>query len=520
MQYYTPVMIDDLVFVAQYLAANDGDSSFSLDALRRFALYNRLHDNFRIANMLAPFSTVISPWKELFPVFTGLAGAAMLWLSARLAKGMAPSWRFASVMWLAITLLLPMRAGMFVRDFSLNYIYASAVALAAVWCLLRGEARGWRGGSFWLSLLLVTLSAGWHEGPALAVSAGMWAYALLRMAAGRKVSPQWMALAAVWLLVAVAFLYCPGMLSRASREFGSEGQTPVAYRLYDLSAVIALILSAGAMGVIPATRPRLTRLLGNPTFVLFSVSALAGAVLAAFIVPNQRAALWPQLSGIISLFMIWIPFGGGRMRWVGGVASALCVLHGAHAVAWQKRFYDECELVMALYENSPAGTVFADLTMPENVPMTTLSYPSKLLWVNYLHYHQFRFLHPGKPLAVVPAVLRDADLSNSRSLSGDSSVFLRGNALFSPSGRGAGHGLVGAEIELVLRDGRRVRPRIFSTSYVNAKGDTMLFLRPFKVDMAAVDSARILGVWPDCDPFRGDPADFRQRVARETGAPL
>lgn len=87
MQYFTPVMVDDLVFVAQYLAANDGDGSFSLDALRRFALYNRLHDNFRIANMLAPFSTVISPWKELFPVFTGLAGAAMLWLSARLARG-------------------------------------------------------------------------------------------------------------------------------------------------------------------------------------------------------------------------------------------------------------------------------------------------------------------------------------------------------------------------------------------------------------------------------------------------
>lgn len=528
MQYFTPVMVDDLVFVAQYLAANDGDGSFSLDALRRFALYNRLHDNFRIANMLAPFSTVISPWKELFPVFTGLAGAAMLWLSARLARGAVPGWRFASLAWLAVALFVPFRLGMFVRDFSLNYIYATAVSLGAFLYAVSVEKSGrWTPGRFLVAAVLLFISGGWHEGPGLCLVAGMSLWTLLRFLTRRPVSRQWMALTVLYAAAIALFLVCPGMVARAGREVGSAGDdTPWIYHAFSLAMVMLLGLALAVLLFFREPRRKLAYLFGSDAvFAVMTISAFSGALLSVFVVKNQRAAFWPEVCAIIAVLMLFrgavaeIPRRAATLLCAGSLA--VCAAQGAHAVSWQRRFWIEERMIMAMYRESANGVVFADPTMPGDVPYTTLSYPTKLLWVNTLHYHQFRHYRPDKYLAVIPGELAGANRGNSEALSSDSLVRRKGKSLFVALENDSVKAYCGASA-LVTADGVPVWRRIplMALKYWNVDGEPMVYLRPFAIPSELIDSVGGLVLYPDCDPFRGDPADFRQRVARETGAPV
>lgn len=518
MQFYTPVMNDDFAFMAQYLACNDGDSGFSLRALADFALYNRDHDNFRIANMLAPFSTLFSPWKELFPLFTGLAGAAMIWLAGRFAGGCPPGWRFQAVVWLLIAVFLPMRAGMFIRDYSLNYIYSAAVSLATFLFVWKAEAAGrWGWPRFLAAAALLCLSGGWHESPVVALVAGMSAYALRGICAGRPVSRQWIALTTLYAAAGAAFLFCPGMLARAGRDLGVGEIIPLRFQLYNFSMVIVL---AAILLVSPAV-PRLRRTLalsrGDGCFIVFAVSAFAGAAVSAILVPSQRAAFWPQLSAIIAILLYVRPLvrmtGKPWRAWAGPVALLLCLAQGIHAVACQRHIWLENREIMRLYDETADGVVFADVTMPEGVPLTTLSYPSKLLWVNSLHYHQFRFVRPDKPLAVVPAALRSATVDNSEVVSADSLVFRNGGSYFAPFRAPSLYALASAGVELVTRDGRKVFSQCFVLKYANEAGDTMVYLRPLDIPSAVVDSVASLTLYPDEDPFRGDPRQFRARVA-------
>ncbi len=520
-QFFTPVMTDDLVFMAQYLAFNDGDPSFSPEALADFALYNRAHDNFRIANMLAPFSTLFRPWSQIFPVVTAIASALLVWLSARLGRGQWPGWKFQSAVWLLIAIFLPMRAGIFIRDYSLNYIYASALTLFTAFYIIKCESNRWPGLSLAAALLLAVLSGGWHEAPAFALSAGIVANIIVCVARHRAVSWQLVLVTVTLIASVLAFLLCPGMLGRASRELGSQPAATLVHQLYDSSMIIILLATLLAASALKRWRVRLVGLIDNPAFIIFGCSAFAGGVLATLIIPNQRAAFWPQLSAIIALCLFWQPWrwpvGIDAKRYIASAVLALCLLHGLHVVAWQRRFYDEDKIITRLYQASPHGTVFTDsITLPGDVPKTTLSYPSKLLWLNQLHYHQFRFLNPDKPLAVVPASLRMAAPANSRPLLPDSTLFATPEGdLFALPGAQASPDLAGAHLIYRESTGDFSVLQCFANSFVTDLGDTLVYIKPFATQGIPLESIEGIAIYPYTDPFRGDPSAFAKHAASE-----
>lgn len=61
-----------------------GSSDFSLSALAGYFRELRLNDNSRLANVLSPFTTLITPWRYLFPWLTGLAIAFIAALGVRI----------------------------------------------------------------------------------------------------------------------------------------------------------------------------------------------------------------------------------------------------------------------------------------------------------------------------------------------------------------------------------------------------------------------------------------------------
>ncbi len=66
MEWLTPFQFDNIVFDAVYLEFSGGSSDFSLDAYLQYINHIRQEDNWRMANILAPASTLILNNKPFF----------------------------------------------------------------------------------------------------------------------------------------------------------------------------------------------------------------------------------------------------------------------------------------------------------------------------------------------------------------------------------------------------------------------------------------------------------------------
>lgn len=87
MEWLTPFQFDNIVFDAVYLEFSGGSSDFSLDAYLQYINHIRQEDNWRMANILAPASTLILNNKPLFSALCGLCVGLSAWLGARFASG-------------------------------------------------------------------------------------------------------------------------------------------------------------------------------------------------------------------------------------------------------------------------------------------------------------------------------------------------------------------------------------------------------------------------------------------------
>ena len=183
-----PIMIDDWVFLSRFEQA--GGNMFSLAAI------NGAVDNLRISNLVEPYVLVSSPWKEIFPWVNGLAVAYLVWAAGYFISGRRiPQAHLLCFIWLGVTLFIPWRNFLFVRDYALNYPCSAALALVFVLCMFRwrrklseqGFQSSIRGIAALVGLcIFAILFGGWHEAPALASLTGF--FVLLNLGR-RQLSP-------------------------------------------------------------------------------------------------------------------------------------------------------------------------------------------------------------------------------------------------------------------------------------------------------------------------------------------
>lgn len=157
----TPFMFDNVAFDAFYLGFNGGSDSFDVGALMRYAAFMRESDNWRLANIMAPLTTVVLDCKPVFALLTGLCMACMTLVPAA-ECGRGRLFVSAVAVWGAYTLFLPWRNNILTGDYALNYIYAGALTmllLGLVFRLLRGRSAC----AVAVALPLSVVVAAWHE---------------------------------------------------------------------------------------------------------------------------------------------------------------------------------------------------------------------------------------------------------------------------------------------------------------------------------------------------------------------
>ena len=105
MYYYSPLLCEDLHFQVLYRLFNDGESGFSLDGWLAFINDIRNYDNSRLANILTFFSTIWKPFNYLFPWFTGMAVASIIFMVVKYGLGKQSTWSSIGIMWIAIAVI-------------------------------------------------------------------------------------------------------------------------------------------------------------------------------------------------------------------------------------------------------------------------------------------------------------------------------------------------------------------------------------------------------------------------------
>jgi len=490
MSYLTPMQYDDLLFIAtyrQYLPEGSGDM-FDSDAWTGYINELRQYDNSRISNMLSPFSTIIEPFRTVFPYITGLCVAAIVAMTVRLAGYRRRLVVPGVAAWTAITVFLPWRNFIFVPDYSLNYIYSATVTMLFVVMLLRVARRPSR----WLTaaaVLMAVVAGGWHEGFAIPTVAGLGVYTLVRRF---RMPLRWYAVVGVYVVAALLFCLSPGMLSRGTRELTE----PTAYvdnfkMLCDLILVIGALFVVIVMAVVPAWRHTLREQAVQPVFVIFMTAALASATISVVFAHTARTAFWPEMCAIVALAALLRPavaaVSARPASYAGaGVLTALLMTHAVHAARWQYMLREEYREIMARFESGEM-TVYYDIIMPESVPATTLYFPSKSTWVTWFQYNCLDQMLGSYGHAVVPTSLRYAGGADDEQLAGDAGMRRTGTALWLPDESGVLEPLYSYDITLV--DGTQLpEHQCHASQFTLADGTPALYIKPYYIDARDVAS--------------------------------
>lgn len=496
MSYFTPLQIDDYMFMGAYKDNNGGSLDFSLSAMWDYITEIRRCDNSRMSNIMAPFSSLFAPWKYIFSWLTGFLCSLIIWEVGRIAGISRNKFEWGAFIWLAIVLFLPWRGFIFVKDYSLNYIYPSALALGFVMSLIRGEESRWTTWRMIALIILAFLSASWHEGFSFTVLGGLLLWTAIKKG---KVSKVWWLILVFYALIASLFAFSPGMINRGVKEM-KVGMPVIPVKLIaDISLCVVMIGLYAIWLIAKNGRKRMKSLAGNPYFVIFTCIALLGVALSLILNHTARTAFWPQLCAIVSL-SIAIKYrieenikSKNKCIWTYLVACGiflLCVAHGIHSIIWEHKYYLEDKYLISQIEKGESQ-IFYDILMPEEIPATTLYFPVKSSWITSFHYRCLENFY-NRRIGVFPKSLENIDENRTENIPGTLSLKRSGDALLTSLDKIKNEKDV-IYINVTTKDGKELKAhpafvRIFETR----KGDKFMYVKPYKLaakDIVAADIA-------------------------------
>lgn len=476
LSFWTPLAFDDWIFMAEWRNVN-GSRGLSLSTLINFWEEIRLYDNGRIANVLAPVFTLFSPWKEIFPIITGILAALIVLFLSKIsfrAEGFSP--RSILLSWCGALYLLPWRNSLFVTDYSLNYIWGAAVTVFFIILVLKYEKEGWSGGKFAFVLFVAFIAGGWHEGFAVSTLGGFFLYTLVTK---ERHTIQWWFTGIFYALSTAAFYFCPGMIARTGNEIGQlTSGNGLVRSVADLLPVVLLCLCMAVMYSVGPWRRIIRQNLKDRWFVIGIGIVATGSLLSLIFKHQPRSAFWPDFVALGLLFALTRKFWDKLFRSVYG--SYLTILVAVAVIVpvftgliWQNRLWRESEEILDKLERSDMGTVYHDVIKTEDIPFYTLRIPSNSVWVTPFHYHAMR-QYTGKAFtAVVPSELGKTGWKEVAEIKeggfqriGNS--FITGNISVSVPSE--------TEVEITLKGGGKIRTTAMLLPYLTPEGEKMVYV--------------------------------------------
>lgn len=496
MTFWSPLAFDDYVFMNVYNEVNGGSDSFSLRALYDFAMEIRKADNCRLANIMDPVFTLMSPCKEIFPWLNGLLCAAIIWMIIKIARIERYRSAAAAVIWAAVVVCLPWRNSMFVTDYALNYVFPAFLTLLLIFQVCRATTEGWTAGRTALIVLLALPTGAWHEGFFAATIAGFGFYALLRKF---HMPWQWWVAMAVYAAIALVFALSPGILTRAVREIVVEPrELPLWEIMFDLAPCTFMVAAYPAIAITAKGRRFLSHLFRSQAFVVFTIAAVAGVVLSVIVTHRPRTVFWPNLCCIVSMTIAaaeYVKYAAvaGRSKlakafFAMALASVLfCLGHGALSLKWQNIFYLENRAIMGQVE-AGVNDVYHDRMHRFSPRAASLCFPVSNIWIPF-HYRGL-CERMGRHIAVVPTALREVRTLPADTLDGDLGAMRTGDAIWVDN-------TVLPEryelpLDITLADGSRmIVPYCVPRHFATADGDSLTAIDMGRIDPLAVTAINL-----------------------------
>lgn len=491
MALWTPVRIDDFVFMGYYHKFGGGDT-LSWQGMLDFWLHCRQVENARFANFFTPFTTLFEPWRTIFPYLSGLVCTAVIVLSLRLTGIRRNPAVALAIMWIAQVVLLPWFDNLFVRDYTLNYQYSAVLGLLFIGSMCsKGGDNIRKPRWFIFTMICGLLTAGWHEGLALPLGSGMLVWALSRRL---RMSWQWWTIMICFGIVAFGVFLCPAMFNRVSENVGIDNNSShikVLIKLFPASS--AVFVTAVGM-CFKRSRSALKKMFADPVMIVVFTVIISAIMICEITFFTNRMAYFPNLFAIIYFGILLKPYierlGTRTSVIVTVLFASLCSAQGIASCVWQHRLKVQHDIAFPLMLSSPTGTAFYDVYLFDDIPAYTLYFPSRSLWVDSWVYVAIDQNYGSNPHHVlVPTELRHP---KGRQVSADGTMFSTGKNLWStniPELRNS----IKCKVSYKMSDGE-IKREVLTPIYhfISEDGDSLVLYRPYHINISQVDSVEIV----------------------------
>lgn len=358
MYLFTPYANDDLWYLLPFRdwMSGSGESSY-WDIVLSTWRERYLTDNTRLANMIVPFTMALLP-KWMMDVLNALMTMMLYMLVMRVA-GLGrtkPLWMPVAIMG-CVTFLLPWGDQMLLCDFSLNYIWTSVVILvfALLWLKDGNHGQG-------VVLFVLSVVAGaMHEMASVSLLCGMVVYLLVNRGECSRLR---IAMLVGMVVGAAVLLTAPGPYMRASESAVNALSFAKSADYYvkcvgrcNMAALLVVIV--GICALRRDGRHLIARFFHTPGFAFF-VASVAGMVIMFFTEKAPRISWFPQLYGIIAIFILLRKVNNIQLyrgRVVVSIVTVAMLVHLGSTVYWCRQYDKEYKAIVRLYMNSPTGIV-------------------------------------------------------------------------------------------------------------------------------------------------------------------
>ncbi len=350
----TPYTGDDLAYKGVFAGVSPRYDSWL--QYPRWVVSHWLTTNGRLANYLMPLLGSLPKF------IVALLCAGVLGLMYRMAVTLSGVGKGIIA---GICFALPWWDAMHVFDCQLNYVWASAFSLVAVWIIFTIESDSW-----WftaLSALICFGAAMMHEAASLPIMTGFAVYILYaRWHPGRL---QWIMLA-VFAAGTACVLLSPGIIMRAGQDTpADDALLPLLLKSDVIAASLWLIIIV--MAFFRSGREELSQMFSSRLCV-FAVAALIGTCISLASGIVGRSGWFAELSALIVIFG-WI---GRHIKplslWANLLVGTAVVAQLAGVAVWQHRLGGQFAEFEDEYVSSSAGTVFLDYTRDNELPWWAL----------------------------------------------------------------------------------------------------------------------------------------------------
>lgn len=492
--FFTPITLDDYMFMAIWKDIN-GTENFSFAGLLKFYEYIRNTDNGRIANLLAPFASLFSPFKQLTPFLSGLLVAVNVYFAKIMAttqKG-ALGALFYSLIWVSFILFLPWYNSLSVADYTLNYIWSSAINLAFLYVLFWREKAGWTPGWMSIAIVLSFLAGGWHESFAVSSICGIFLYIILRRP---KLTSQFYFISFLFILFTLLFAVSPGIIGRTQSSTGTFYLKSISPRYYLITLILILYLIS--LALTSAGRKLIRETLKSPVFLVGSGIIISGYFIGYVTVNWPRCYFWANEASIILLFYCFsksslckkicsinsVNMGGAI------VISLICIGEMITVCFWSWKYRNENDRIIAKIEESVSGIAEYDITLPVISPKYTLNMPLAGIWEDQWQYRVLSWNYKKPFLSLVPIGIMEVEYENAEIMGGNHQIKKWGKFLISPyDGMDPYQNLnIPGSVGIAYKnnDGLKMEEKILASPFISAeylhsdnvkRPDTLLYYR-------------------------------------------